>query len=452
LKIACRPTACSGLILLLFGANALGQDMRAVHEPTVPPSCVELKAVAPAAQAGDDTQRIQQAIDQCPAGRAVQLSRDGGAGGFLSGPLVLKSGVTLVVDAGATLYATSDPLAYDRGKKTCGTNDREGKGCKPFITVENGEGGGIMGRGVIDGQGGRLMTGEKESWWQLSRRAQKERTTQNVPHLIVLNHTRGFALYGITLRNSLKFHVVLNEVDGFTAWGVRIDTPADARNTDGIDPISSRNVSIVNSFIRAGDDNVAIKSGSAGPSENISILRSHFYSGHGMSIGSNTDGGIRHVLVDDLSMDGTTSGLRIKSDISRGGLVEDIRYRNVCLRNVRAPIDIDSAYDPQAEGSKIPFYRAISLEHIHSLGGGRIILRGLDAEHALEAAFNDVVIDGSPAVEARHAHLVLGAGPLQPVPAGGDVSIQGPPGAGAGIACEQAFPPFPVTTDGDMQK
>jgi len=444
--------ACTGLILLsLLGANAWAQDMRAVHEPTLPASCIVLKALQPDAQSGDDTQRIQQAIDGCPAGRAVELARDGDAGSFHASPLVLKSGVTLLVDAGTTLYATSDPLAYDRGRKTCGTNDREGKGCKPFISVEDGEGGGIMGQGIIDGQGGRLIAGKKESWWQLSRRAQKERTTQNVPQLIVINHTRGFILYGITLRNSLKFHVVLNQVDGFTAWGVRIDTPADARNTDGIDPISSRNVSIVNSFIRAGDDNVAIKSGSAGPSENISILHNHFYSGHGMSIGSNTDGGIRHVLVDDLSMDGTTSGLRIKSDISRGGVVEDIQYRNVCLRNVRAPIDIDTAYDPQAEGNKVPLYRAISLTHIHSLTGGRIILHGLDAEHQLEAALDDVIVNGSPTVDAIHARLALGPGAVEPVPSGSDVGTKGDASAGPAIACEQAFVPFPITTDGATQ-
>ncbi len=425
--------------------------MRAVEEPTVPASCIVLKALQPDAQSFDDTPRIQQAIDRCPAGQAVELARGGGASGFLSGPLGLKSGVTLLVDAGATLYATSDPLAYDRGRRTCGTNDREGKGCKPFITVENGDGGGIMGQGVIDGQGGKLIAGKKETWWQLSRRAQKEKTTQNVPHLIVLNHTRGFVLYGITLRNSPKYHVVLNGVDGFTAWGVHIDTPADARNTDGIDPVSSRNVSIVNSFIRAGDDNVAIKSGNAGPSENISILHNHFYSGHGMSIGSNTDGGVRHVLVDDLSMDGTTSGLRIKSDISRGGVVEDIHYRNVCLRNVRAPIDIDTAYDPQAEGNKIPLYRAISLTHVHSLNGGKIILHGLDAEHLLEAALDDVIVNDSPTVDAIHARLTLGPGAVDPIPSGRDVTANGEAGSATGIACEHAFIPFPITMDGAAQ-
>ncbi len=46
---------------------------------------------------------------------------------------------------------------------------------------------------------------------------------------------------------------------------------------------------------------------------NISILHNHFYNGHGMSIGSGTDGGVEALLVDDLTIDGADNGIRIKS-------------------------------------------------------------------------------------------------------------------------------------------
>jgi hypothetical protein len=445
-----RWGACAFIFAGSLTQGARAQDARTVSEPVVPPDCSVLAAeyqIPDPLPARDDTQRIQHAIDQCSAGHAVRLTATAKQNSFVSGPLTLRSGVSLVVDTGTTLYATPDPRAYDKGQHTCGTNDKSGKGCKPFITADDARGSGIMGLGVIDGQGGHAMLGSSESWWQLSRRAQKEQLSQNVPHLIVISRSQDFVLYGITLRNSLKFHVVLNQVDGFTAWGVKIDTPADARNTDGIDPISSRNVTITNSFIRAGDDNVAIKSGSAGPTENVSILHNHFYSGHGMSIGSNTDGGIRHVLVDDLSMEGTISGLRIKSDVSRGGLVTDIHYRDVCLRDVRAPIDVDTAYDPHAEGDKIPVYSGIFFEHIHSLTPGRIILKGLDAKHPLSASFDDVIVDGPPAIDAIHARFTLGPRAVRPVPSGSDVQIDGKASDGNGAACELQFPPFPVTTN-----
>jgi polygalacturonase len=78
------------------------------------------------------------------------------------------------------------------------------------------------------------------------------------------------------------------------------------------------------------------------------------------SIGSETNGGVRRVLVEDLSMDGTTSGLRIKSDISRGGVVDQVTYRNVCLRNVKTPIDIGTRYENRTSGTLIPLYTNIA--------------------------------------------------------------------------------------------
>jgi pectin methylesterase-like acyl-CoA thioesterase len=400
-------SALAAAMLLSASNPALAQDRRTVVEPHIPAAC----AVLTAAPAGaDDTARIQDAIDHCGAGAAVRLAAGDRSAAFVAGPLILRSGVTLWIDAGATLYATSKPSAYDLGQGLCGRNDAAGKGCKPFITVDDTNGAAIMGDGVIDGQGGQAMTGDSQSWWQLARQAQRDHLNQNAPHLIAASRARDFTLYRITLRHAPKFHVVLRQVEGFTAWGVTIDTPADARNTDGIDPISSRDITITRSFIRAGDDDVAIKSGKEGPSQYISVVHNHFYSGHGMSIGSNTDGGIDHVLVDDLSMDGTTSGLRIKSDRSRGGLVGDIRYANVCLRGVRKPIDISAHYDAQAVGALIPRYEGIVFEHVHGMTPGRPGIEGYDDAHPGRVRMDDVTFDGQ----------------------------------GGACACAAAFAPFPV--------
>ena len=107
-----------------------------------------------------------------------------------------------------------------------------------------------------------------------------------------LNRSDDFTLYKITLKNSPNFHVVYDRGNGFTAWGVVINTPDKrARNTDGIDPASATNVTITHSFINTGDDDVAIKAGNTGASSNITISHNHFYRGHGVSIGSETDGG-----------------------------------------------------------------------------------------------------------------------------------------------------------------
>ena len=384
--------------------SAYAQDSRTVTEPVIPPSCAVLVA-APDVPGKDDTARIQSAIDHCTPGQAVRLSAYNEKQSFLSGPLSLRSGVSLLIDARTTLYASTNPALYDRGNHTCGTIDKQGKGCKPFVSVDNVKGSAILGEGSIDGQGGHVVDGQTESWWQLARRAQKEDAHQNVPRLIEANNSQDFTLYRITLRNSPNFHVTLNNVDGFTAWAMRIDTPATARNTDGIDPISSRNITIAHSYIRTGDDNVAIKAGKYGASENISVLHNHFYSGHGMSIGSETNGGVRRVLVDDLSMDGTTSGLRVKSDISHGGSVDGVRYRNVCLRDVKAPIDISTRYNPRAEGKLVPVYTNIGFEHVHSVTPGRVIVQGYDAQHLAQLMLQDVSVAGKADWQIEHATL-----------------------------------------------
>jgi polygalacturonase len=354
------------LIVSMLALAAAAQDARPLAEPAIPAVCATLAASHEARPL--DTSRIQSAIHACPAGQAVRLVIDGPARAFVSGPLALKAGVTLWVDAGAILWASNDPREYDRGRHTCGTLDRAGGGCRPFISVEGGEGGGIVGDGTIDGRGNDAMAGRDETWWQLARRAQREGLHQNVPRLVEIDGARDFRLYRIRLRNSPNFHVVLKDVDGFTAWGIRIDSPADSRNTDGIDPMSSRNVSIVRSFIRTGDDGVAIKAAKR-PSENITVADSHFYNGHGISIGSETLGGVAHVRVERVTMEGATSGLRIKSDVSRGGAVRDVRYVDACLRNVAKPIDITTRYDPKAVGTAIPSYDGISFDRIHVMEG-----------------------------------------------------------------------------------
>ena len=415
------------LAALALCGSARAQDSRTVTEPVMPPACAVL--VAATAQAGrDDAARIQAAIDKCAPGHALHLAPNNEKRAFTAGPLTLRSGVTLVIDAGATLYASTDPMAYDRGAKTCGSNDDSGKGCRPLITAEGTSGAGIMGEGAIDGQGGHLIDGKPESWWQIARRAQKEKNRQNVPRLIEVTRSQDFTMHRITLRNSPNFHVTLNRVDGFTAWGVRIDTPHDARNTDGIDPISSRNITIAHSFIRTGDDNVAIKAGNNGPTENVSILHNHFYSGHGMSIGSETNGGVSKVLVDDLDMDGTTSGLRIKSNDTRGGEVRGIVYRNVCLRNVRAPIFIGTHYEPQPAGRLIPSYSSIAMERVHSVTPGKVILQGYDEQRPLLLGVRDVVVAGKPDVQMEFARVT---GQLNQ------------PGV-QGIDCSARFAPFPA--------
>lgn len=393
----------------LFAADVCAQDSRPLKEPLAPSICqlipaqLTINEVDAQTLTAPDTQRLQQAINQCPSGKALRLVRHSDKNYFLTGALQMKAGVSLVIDAGVVLAGSRLPADYDKGEKSCGTVDQKGRGCRPLIGIAHSQNAGLFGDGVIDGQGGKKILGGAETWWEIARRAQREDLHQNVPRMLEITQSREMALHRIWLKNSANFHVTLNQVDGFTAWGIHIDTPATARNTDGIDPISSRNITITKSYIRTGDDNVAIKAGNQGPTENITISDNHFYSGHGMSIGSETNGNIRHVLVEKLSIDGATSGLRIKSDVSRGGLVQDVTYRDICIQNSKAPLDFDTHYGKRASGDLIPEYRDIHLERVQVLTPGKLIFHGYDTTRPLRMSANDLIVPEQSTIVRENA-------------------------------------------------
>lgn len=423
-------------------------------EPHVPAACRTLKAsitaihgiISEADEHNLDTQRIQRAVDRCEPGKAVVLRANGGKSVFLSGPLTLRSGVTLVVDANTALVASRDPRVFDITPGSCGIVSERGHGCHPLIAVNDTSNSGIMGDGSIDGRGGAKLLGQNVSWWDLAHQAKVTDQKQSVPWLIVVNHARNFTLYRITLRNSPGFHVAVNNTDGFTAWGVKIMTPKTARNTDGIDPGSSRNVTIAHCFIHAGDDDVAVKSGKSGPASHISILHNHFYTGHGMSIGSGTSGGVDHMLVEDLTIDGADNGIRIKSDRSRGGLVQGVVYRDVCMRDVKHPLLFTPLYTTFS-GDEIPEYRDITLDNVHILTAGRYTLLGFDAKHKLGLTLNNVFADDAQHshIDARDADITIGPRRGNFEPSGPDVTVRQTPGSQPGkpLACESRFVPFP---------
>ena len=464
---------CSaGVFAVALSSMVAAQDTRTVVEPKIPPFCMTLAAqltsindgkyntLAAADESKLDTERIQKAIDGCGKGRAVALQPRGAANAFLSGPLELREGVTLVVDKGATLFETIDPKVMETSPGSCGVvNTAPGRGCRPLISVSHVSGAGVMGDGAIDGRGGVKLLGKDVSAWQLAQQAEAG-GGQKVSRLIVADHADNFTLYRITLKNSPNFHVSYNAGDGFTVWGVKIDTPHRfpsspdplARNTDGIDPGGgSKNITITHSYLREGDDNVAIKGGAGGLTD-MTVSHNHFYWGHGMSIGSETNGGVSRVRVFDLSLDGTDSGIRIKSTGTRGGLVHDIVYDDVCIRDSGRPLDITAAYNANGpvKGDSPPTFRDITLHNVRISGGGRILFDGYDHDHRAQVLLDGVYIADAAAPPIPYmytfdnADVIYGPGGsnLQ-MPAGTDATVTGKSSAGKPDSCADKFVPFP---------
>lgn len=459
----------AGSLAVCFAAGAFAQDARTVTEPVMPPSCATLEAQLAATSDGTyatvaaidedklDTDRIQDAIDKCPRGRAVTLRAQAGKNAFLTGPLQLRDGVTLTVDKGATLFASLDPKVYDITPGSCGIVKQGIKpGCKPLIAVSHVSGAGIMGDGAIDGRGGVTIPALGMSIWDIAERY--EGRQRGLIRLVVADHANDFTLYRITLRNSWNFNVTYGAGDGFTVWGVKVEAPHRvprsarplAHNTDGIDPGNgSKNITITHSFIRTGDDNIAIKGGRGGLT-NMTVSHNHFYWGHGMSIGSETYGGVSKVRVFDLTLDGTDSGIRIKSSAERGGLVEDVSYDDICIRNSPNPLNLTTHY-ADATGYRLPTFRDITLKDVTISGGGKLSFDGYDKDHRVQATLDNVFLSdlGKPGVKytynVGHADVTLGKGGSNiAIPTDNDSTLAGTPSAGQGSpSCASRFVPWP---------
>ncbi len=400
--------------------------------------CASLRAAQPAAQideARPDTARIQAALDGCSNG-VVELAPDGARDAFLSGPIRLPSHVTLRIARGVSLVASRNPRDFDvhPGTPTCGTLG-DGRGCLPLLRAVEASEVAVVGPGSIEGRGWAtlgppgtplLSRDQAGSWWALARLAKAESYArkQNCPRLAVFERCHDIRLADVTLHDSPNFHVVFHLSDHITVEHVEIRTPSkreyvyapdphhSAVNTDGIDPISSSGITIRDTTIDTGDDQIAIKSSDDGhPSADITVENCRFLQGHGLSIGSETNGGVHGVRARHITFDGSDNGLRIKSNSTRGGVVDDVVYEDIQLTRVHEPLVFDAFYQetpgsPKAAGDRIPDFRGITLRNVHADSGG-LRFRGPDAAHPIEIRLENVSMDSIGRVLAGHARITL---------------------------------------------
>jgi polygalacturonase len=295
-----------------------------------------------------DTAAIQKALnDSGKSGGTVRIR----AGTYLSGPLTLRTKTTLQLDEGAKLQATGDQTAFLKN----GTNWLEASSSSDFVPFIGGKGlvdVSITGKGIIDGAG--------ENWWGPAEEARRKKAGYTLPRprLIVLNDSKNVKVTGVTLQNSPTFHFVPTDCEDVVVEGVTVKAPAGSANTDAIDPSRCRRVLITKCDIDVGDDNIAIKSGKKVTSrefacEDITITDCIFRHGHGCSIGSETVGGVRNVTVKNCRFEGTENGIRIKSYRGKGGVIENIRYENITMKDVDPAITLTCVYGGTSAGDAV---------------------------------------------------------------------------------------------------
>ncbi len=441
-------------------------DSRHVTQPSVPAACTTLSATlatsneqfsSSAETTPPDTSRIQSALNTCSgSGHAVVLAPSGSDNAFLSGPLTVPGGVTLVIDAGATLYASRNPASYQvSGQATCGTVASSDNGCKPFITV-SGSSAGIMGtqaaggsQGEINGRGDQDILGTSGTWWALAQTAKADGKKQNNPRLIEAHGVSSLTVYDVDLVNAPFFHLYFESGNGLTVWGVRIKTPATARNTDGIDPDSATNVTVNDSYVADGDDGIAIKTNS-GTASSMTIENSHFYGTHGISIGSQTQHGVSNILVENNTVSGSDSsgnvstdnnGIRIKTDSSEGGTVQTVTYQNTCVTGVSQAMEFNPFYS-SGNGSTTPYYTGIAVlgfKSVSSRSGAKSVFEGYNSSHLLGLTMENVSLDAT-STSAEYASI--SEYDTNITPSGTGVTVTSIGGSGSVPSC--SFPSYPA--------
>src|SRR6266446_4436438 len=283
-----------------------------------------------------DTTAIQKAVEACAAGGGGKVIFP--AGRFLSGPIFLKSRVQVEVESGAVIEGSTNFDDYPA------INGRwegiERKVYASLFTGKNLEQVSITGRGCLQGRG--------ENWWEAHRKTFELRKQQGLterepehpkdaplrwprPRLINLYHCTNVLIRDLTLFNSPSWNVHPVYCENVTLDNLTIMAPADSVNTDAVDPDSCRNVRISNCHFDVGDDCIVIKSGYNAdgrrvgiPCENILVSNCTFAHGHGGVVnGSEMSGSVRNVSVVNCTFDGTQRGLRVKTSLGRGGVIEN---------------------------------------------------------------------------------------------------------------------------------
>lgn len=366
-----------------------------------------------------DTDAIQDALDDCQESGGTVLVPPGE---YHTAPLVVGDDTTLHLEAGAVLRFVGDYTAFPTVESRWEGWDQVG--FHPCLRVEDAENVAITGQGTIDGGG--------EYWWdfyevpeadlpaglvdRLTEFKQRNDKRDDVssftlrPPLFQVHESENVTVSGITLRNSPFWNTHIVYSKDVTLRDITVRNPPEAPNGDGIDIDSSESVRISDTYINAGDDAICLKSGKDAegrnrgrPAAQITVTNCTVEAGHGgVVIGSEMSGDVRDVTVSNCTFRDTDRGIRIKTQRGRGGVVEDLRFDGIVMRNVACPFVINGYYftdidsDPKPVDETTPMVRNIHLSNVTARNVETAgFLAGLPEQHVENISLTDVEIDAT---------------------------------------------------------
>jgi polygalacturonase len=170
----------------------------------------------------------------------------------------------------------------------------------------------------------------------------------SAPRSLVFQNCTNVRVSGLHLKNQAKWGFVFIYCNHVVAENLGVHIDSYIPSSDGMDVCSCDDVKISGCDIACTDDDISIKAGKDAdglrvnrPSQNITISDCNFGTGGGVAMGSEVSGSIRHVLVQRCKFTGSGTVARIKSQPSRGGVVEDIVYRDITVEKVARAIEMD---------------------------------------------------------------------------------------------------------------
>lgn len=323
-------------------------------------------------------------------------------GRWVTGSFNLTSNFTLFLEDGAVILGSQDPEewpiieplpSYGRG--------RERPGGRHISLIH----GNALSNVVITGNNGSI-DGQGKMWWDMWWNKTLVHTRG---HLLELINSTNVLISNLTFLNSPFWTIHPVYCSNVVIRNMTIVAPLNAPNTDGIDPDSSTNVCVEDCYIESGDDLVAVKSGwdqcgisMAKPSANITIRR---VSGttptcSGIGIGSEMSGGISNVFVEDMYVRDSAAGVRIKTDVGRGGYIRNITIRNIKMERVKVPIRFSRGAndhpDEKWDREALPEVRGITISDIVSLDSRKAPqLEGVKGTMFTDICLKNVSILGS---------------------------------------------------------
>jgi polygalacturonase len=326
-----------------------------------------------------NTKAIQSAIEKCAAigGGLVVVPK----GTFLTGALFLKQGVNLKIDKDGILKGSTNQADYPQVKTRWEGEERIWTSALlNIIDINNVE---INGEGTIDGSGiewPRNVRQNRQQWQQLpqaTRDSIMKIPRLGRPRLICFQNCTKVRIADLKLLNQAVWCLHILYCKDVEVKNLNIRANHTIPSSDGIDVDSSNGVIIIDCDIDVNDDCISIKSGkdTSGlrvnrPSENIIIEKCRFGYGHGgVAMGSETSGGIHNVEVRNCVADSDNwAPIRFKTQPSRGGIVEDIVYRNIQIKDARQAFEFNMEWrmvSPIAPPAKVlPIVRNIRFVNI----------------------------------------------------------------------------------------